>query len=103
MESALKLFRVMAYIVGVALLALVVAMVMKYTPIDQPGLVGVVAPAHGFLYVIYLMAALNLSLKARWNWWYSLGVLIAGTIPFVSFYAERKVVQRVQALPAEAV
>ncbi|GAA3829548.1 DUF3817 domain-containing protein [Sphaerisporangium flaviroseum] len=93
-ESALKPFRVMAYVVGCMLLALVVAMVVKYgfgnaTP------VAVIGPVHGFVYAVYLLAALNLGLKARWSWPYTLGVLLAGTIPLLSFVIERKVTQRV--------
>jgi integral membrane protein len=93
-QSALKPFRVMAYIVGVMLLALVAAMVLKYGFGESTG-VSIIGPIHGFLYAIYLLVALNLGLKARWSWVYLLGVLLAGTIPFLSFYAEHKVTQRV--------
>ncbi|WP_214408534.1 DUF3817 domain-containing protein [Sphaerisporangium fuscum] len=94
MESAFKPFRVMAYIVGCMLLALVAAMVVKYgfgnaTP------VAIIGPLHGFLYAVYLLTALNLGLKARWSWPFTLVVLLAGTIPFLSFVAERKAAQRV--------
>lgn len=94
MESALKPFRVMAYIVGVMLLALVAAMVLKYGFGESTG-VAVIGPIHGFLYAVYLLTALNLGIKARWSWVYLLGVLLAGTIPFLSFVVERKVTQRV--------
>nr|PZN46723.1 MAG: hypothetical protein DIU60_05790 [Actinomycetota bacterium] len=94
MESALKPFRVMAYIVGVMLLALVAAMVLKYGFGEAAG-VSIIGPIHGFLYAVYLVVALNLGLKARWSWVYLLGVLLAGTIPFLSFVVERKVTQRV--------
>jgi integral membrane protein len=94
-ESALKPFRVMAYIVGCMLLALVAAMVVKYG-FGNATLVAVVGPVHGFVYAVYLLAALNLGLKARWSWPYTLGVLLAGTVPFLSFPIERKVTQRVR-------
>lgn len=94
MESALKPFRIMAYVVGVMLLALVAAMVLKYG-FGESGAVAVIGPIHGFLYAVYLLAALNLGLKARWSWVYLLGVLLAGTIPLLSFVVERKVTQRV--------
>ncbi|WP_248963480.1 DUF3817 domain-containing protein [Sphaerisporangium perillae] len=95
MESALKPFRVMAYVVGCMLLALVAAMVVKYG-FDNATPVAIVGPVHGFIYAVYLLTALNLGLKARWSWPYTLGVLLAGTIPFLSFVIERKVTQRVQ-------
>ncbi|MEV5408090.1 DUF3817 domain-containing protein [Thermopolyspora sp. NPDC052614] len=101
MESALKPFRIMAYVVGVMLLALVGAMVLKYG-FGEGGAVSVVGPIHGFLYAVYLLTALNLGLKARWSWVYLLGVLLAGTIPLLSFVAERKVTQRVHRQTATA-
>ncbi|GLW05255.1 membrane protein [Microtetraspora sp. NBRC 13810] len=94
MESALKPFRVLAYIVGVMLLLLVTGMVLKYG-FDIAGPVSVISPIHGFLYMVYLVAALNLGLKSRWTWPYTLGVLLAGTVPFLSFVIERKVTSRV--------
>ncbi|MCW2883041.1 MAG: hypothetical protein JWQ95_7141 [Sphaerisporangium sp.] len=94
-ESALKPFRVMAYVVGCMLLALVGAMVLKYG-FDNATPVAVVGPVHGFVYAVYLLTALNLGLKARWSWPYTLGVLLAGTIPFLSFVIERKVTHRVR-------
>ncbi|RCG31011.1 DUF3817 domain-containing protein [Sphaerisporangium album] len=94
-ESALKPFRVMAYIVGCMLLALVAAMVVKYG-FDNATPAAIVSPVHGFVYAVYLLSALNLGLKARWSWPYTVGVLLAGTVPFLSFLIERKVAQRVQ-------
>jgi integral membrane protein len=100
-ESALKFYRVMAYIVGVMLLLLCAAMVVKYG-FGNSTLVAVVGPIHGFLYVIYLMAALHLGLKTRWSVGYLLLVLIAGTIPFLSFVVERNVTTRVRGQMATA-
>ncbi|MGI5269395.1 DUF3817 domain-containing protein [Nonomuraea sp. CA-218870] len=100
MESALKPFRVLAYVVGVMLLVLCVGMVLRYG-FDLPGLSKVIAPIHGGLYMLYLVAVMNLGMKARWSWPYMLGVMLGGTVPFLSFYVERRVTQRVAA-PAEA-
>ncbi|MEW9527267.1 DUF3817 domain-containing protein [Microbispora sp. NPDC049125] len=94
-ESALKFYRVMAYIVGVMLLVLCAAMVVKYG-FGSGTMVAVVGPIHGFLYMVYLAAALNLGLKTRWPVGYLLLVLIAGTIPFLSFVLERSVTDRVR-------
>ncbi|GII75279.1 hypothetical protein Sru01_02610 [Sphaerisporangium rufum] len=95
MESALKPFRVMAYVVGTMLLVLAAAMVAKYG-FGNSAPVAVAGPIHGFLYPVYLLAALNLGLKARWSWPYTLGVLLAGTVPFLSFVVERGVTRRVR-------
>jgi integral membrane protein len=101
-ESALKRFRVAAYVVGVFLLILtLVAMPMKYLG-DDKTLIAIVGPIHGFLYMVYLVVAFHLAALARWPFKYTLGVLIAGTIPFLSFVAERKVTHRVRAAQTAA-
>lgn len=96
MNGALTRFRVMAYVVGVGLLLLVVAMIAKYAGGNE-GMMHVVGPVHGFLYAIYLVLTVDLALKARWSIKGTVLVLLAGTIPFVSFYAERRVVESVRA------
>ncbi len=96
MSGALNRFRFMAYVVGVGLLGLVFAMVMKYFG-DQPQMMAVVGPVHGFLYAVYLVFTVDLALKSRWSLKGTALVLLAGTIPFVSFYAERRVVESVKA------
>lgn len=96
MESALKPFRVLAYVVGVMLLILCVAMVLRYG-FGLEEMSKIIAPIHGGLYMIYLITVMNLGMKARWNWPYMLGVMLGGTIPFLSFYVERRVHSRVRA------
>jgi integral membrane protein len=84
-------YRVIAYVVGVMLLVLVfVAMPLKYLGGD-PSAVNVVGPLHGFLYVVYLLGAFDLARRVRWSLGRMVMVALAGTIPFLSFYAERKV------------
>ncbi|MEU4697374.1 DUF3817 domain-containing protein [Nonomuraea dietziae] len=90
MESALKPFRVLAYIVGTMLLVLCVAMVLRYG-FDIPEPSKIVSPIHGFLYMLYLIAVMNLGMKARWSWGRMLGIMLAGTVPLLSFYVERRV------------
>lgn len=97
MRGALLFFRGMAYTVGVGLLILVlVAMPLKYLG-DSEGLIRVVGPLHGFLYMVYLVATVNLAFKARWTPVKMVLVMLAGTIPFVSFVAERKVTEELRA------
>lgn len=90
-RSALTRYRVIAYIVGVMLLILLfVAMPLKYFA-DNPAVMNVVGPMHGFLYVIYLLGTFDLARRVRWGLGRMVLVALAGTIPFLSFYAERKV------------
>lgn len=89
-------YRAIAYVVGVVLIALVViGMPLKYIW-DEPVVVETIGPAHGFLYMGYLLAAFDLARRARWPLGRMAVVMLAGTIPFVSFYAERVVTRWVR-------
>ena len=82
-------YRVMAYVTGVMLVLLVfVAVPLKYFA-DTPG--PVVGTAHGFLFIVYLLTALDLGVRLRWPLLRLGLVMISGTIPFMSFVAERSV------------
>lgn len=88
----------MAWVTGVLLLVLVfVAVPMKYVAHDET-LVHVVGVLHGWLYMAYLIAAFLLAYQLRWPLFRMLLLLLAGTVPFASFYAERKVVAEVKPL-----
>ena len=95
--SALLRYRVMAYVVGVLLLVLtLVAVPIKYLGHnDTP--VSIVGVAHGVLYAIFFLVTLDLAVRARWRPLSALLVVVAGTIPFLSFVAERKVTARMRA------
>lgn len=100
LEPVVTRYRVIAWVTGVTLLVMaLVAMPMKYLGEDD-SLIGVVAPAHGFLYVVYVLATLDLMLKRSWRPVRTLLVLLAGAVPFASFYTERKVVEAERAAAA---
>ncbi len=97
LRSSLTRYRVMAYVVGVMLLILVlVAMPLKYIG-GNDGPVAVIGPIHGFLYATYLLTVLDLGTKSLWTFRRTVLIMLAGTIPFVSFVAERRVTERVHA------
>ena len=94
-------FRVMAYVTGVFLLVLVfVAVPVKYLGHDGT-LVSVVGPVHGWLYLLYLVTASVLAYKLRWPGTRTALVLLAGTVPFASFVAERAVVAALRTADAQ--
>jgi len=99
LKPALTRYRVIAWIVGVLLIVLTAGTILKYTT-DNETIVAIVGPAHGFLYMAYLVLAADLARRARWRLGFTVLVLLAGTVPFLSFVAERVVTRRVQA-PAE--
>jgi integral membrane protein len=95
--GALVRYRTMAWIVGVMLILLVlVAVPLKYLA-GMPGPVAVIGTAHGFLYAVYLLASFDLALRARWTAKGTVLVLLAGTVPFLSFVAERIVTRKTRA------
>ncbi|WP_430783028.1 DUF3817 domain-containing protein [Actinoplanes sp. G11-F43] len=92
MQGALTRYRIIAWIVGVVLIALVVVgMPLKYGPTHNPVVVEAVGPFHGFLYMVYLVLAFDLARRAKWAFSRMILVMLAGTIPFFSFWAERQV------------
>lgn len=96
MGAALTRYRIIAYVVGVVLIVLVVlGMPLKYVW-HEPVVVETVGPAHGFLYLLYLLAAFDVGRRAHWPLGRMALVMLAGTVPFLSFYAERVVTRWVR-------
>jgi integral membrane protein len=79
----------------VGLLALCFALVMNRF-FDEPRYSAIVGPVHGFLYIIYLVVIVDLALKARWSLKGTILVMLSGVVPVGSFFAERKVTQKVR-------
>jgi integral membrane protein len=92
-RAALTRYRVMAWLTGIGLVVLVlVGMPQKYLGWFGGGerVVEVVGVAHGWLYVLLLITTFDLGNRLRWPWKRLVLTALAGTIPFLSFYAERK-------------
>jgi integral membrane protein len=87
-------FRVMAYVTGVFLLVLVTSMVLKYGFGNDA--LSWSAYAHGWLYMVYLVTVLLLGTALHWTPGRMVLVMLAGTIPVMSFVAERRVTRRVR-------
>lgn len=90
-SSGTTIYRVLAIITGIVLAFLtLVAIPYKYV-FDGTGTWTAYAwMAHGWLYILYFVAAVELGFRKRWPLLKILGYAIAGTIPFASFYAEYK-------------
>ncbi|MEU2716954.1 DUF3817 domain-containing protein [Streptomyces sp. NPDC007205] len=102
-KSVLTRYRVMAYTTGVLLVLLCLSMIAKYgLHIDGAAdFTRVVAIAHGWLYVIYLIFAFDLGSKAKWPVGKQLWVLLAGTIPTAAFIVERNISRELEARAAD--
>jgi integral membrane protein len=95
MASAIKFYRAMSYVVGVALLILCVGIVLRYGD-GEPLLEKVVGPLHGALYIVYLVAVVNLATKAKLRVATIVAMVLAGFVPFLAFYVEHRVVTRLE-------
>ena len=90
-------YRVLAYVTAVLLIPLV----FVATPLDLWG--GIKGPAtvlgigHGYLYMLYVVFAFECAVKLRLPLVRMLLVVLAGTIPFGAFVAERYVTRAWQA------
>ncbi len=119
MRGALLRYRVMANIVGVLLVVLVLVgvplanfdgtsmwRIIPSTP--EIWAVGSTAHdvgeaithylgvAHGWLYMIFLIMAFLLARKADWDLGFTIVTLVCGTVPILSFWAERRATARVR-------
>ncbi len=120
MRSPLLRYRVMATVVGVLLVVLILVGVplanfdgssMWGVFPSTPALVAVgstphavgeaittyLGVAHGWLYMIFLVTAFLLSRRARWEIPFTVVILVCGTVPLLSFWAEHRATARVRA------
>ena len=113
MRPALARYRVMAYLTGVFLLLLTLHVIVQYGQSRTEGLayadargLGAWLPggeawipiAHGYLYLAYVVVSVELWFRTRLSPVRMVGVVLAGTVPFMSFVAERWVSARVRPL-----
>lgn len=102
--AVLIAYRILAYVTAVLLLVLCVGVVLRYAyvavpawPVGSPTqllgrqLTMTVGVLHGNLYIVYLFVALIATVQLKVPMGRMLLVLLAGTIPFGAFFAERKV------------
>jgi integral membrane protein len=100
----LTFFKVMAFIVGIGLLVLVAEMVLSYG-FDKKGDQNPLAwwpQPHGFVYMVYLVATALLGFRVNWPLTKIVLVMLAGCVPFLSFWVEHRVSREVEAGLAEA-
>jgi len=99
-NGAFLRYRILAFVTGTLLILLVfVAIPIKWWGHNKTP-VAIIGTAHGFIFMVYLVTALDLGVRLRWPW-LKLGlIMLAGTIPFASFVAERRAHHDVNSLAA---
>jgi len=97
MTGVIKRFRVMAVIAGVMSLLLWfvdLPVVYLFDNEDWKEKVAWIPFVHGWVYAVYLLAAIQFSVKARWELRRVIWLALAGTLPIASFIAERRIVKQ---------
>ena len=95
MRAALLRYRVVANVVGVVLIVFIlVAVPLRYLG-GEPRLSETISPIHGFFYVVYLGVTVDLSRRVGWTLKRTVLVMLAGTVPFLSFVVERRMTRDV--------
>lgn len=93
-KKALTFFSITAYFTGVMLLTLCGAMIYRYGILgdtgESPRWFFTIAQIHGFGYMAFLIATVNLGTKARWEPAKWIITALGGVVPFLSFFVEKK-------------
>ena len=103
LSGALLRYRIMAWVTGVLLAVMaVVGLPLKYVfGLTEDGILhnlyAIGWVSHGWLYLLYVAAGLDICFRMRFSVVRTLGVLLAGTIPFASFFADHYVAKSVHA------
>ncbi len=87
--QAVRAFRAVAVAEAISWLALIVATVVKYTA-DQPIGVKILGPIHGALFLGYVILAIVVRARLRWNATTSLIVLVDAVLPAGGFVVARR-------------
>jgi integral membrane protein len=100
LHGAVVRYRIMAFVVGTALLVLTAIVICQYgfglkSQMKTPE--KIVAPLHGYLYLLYLVVAADLARRARWHLGRILLVVCSGFVPFLAFIVEHRVYQQMLA------
>jgi integral membrane protein len=97
MHGALIRYRVMAFVVGTALILLTIVVIFQLFGAHPTLAERIIAPIHGYLYLVYLVAAGDLARRAHWRLGRILLVVAAVFVPTLAFIVEHRVYQQMQA------
>jgi len=92
-KAAVLRYRVMAYVTGVVLIILCFVGIPLQIA-GYPAVANDVGVLHGILYIIYLVCAWQLARRLRLTVKPTLIMLLAGTVPIMTFIVERWVTRR---------
>ena len=103
MQGAVNRYRIMAYVTGILLVVLFFVAVPLKVFAHNGTLSSLVGLPHGMVcYPLYLLTTFDLYRRVRWPLSKVALIVLAGVIPFLTFYVERKVVAELRARPESA-
>jgi integral membrane protein len=86
-------YRLMAYVTGVVLVVLCLLAILQLA-VNDGAAVNLLGQVHGVLYIVYLAAAYTLARRLKLAPKPTVLLLLAGTIPVLTFIVERRVTHR---------
>ena len=90
-------YRIMAIVVGSVLIVLTLFLIsVRGLGNPEPTFYAAAWTAHGYLFPVYVVATFMLSTKLKWSFGKTVLIMLAGTIPFMSFVTERRVANEVK-------
>ena len=90
-------YRIMAIVVGSVLIVLTLFLIsVRGLGNPEPTFYAAAWTAHGYLFPVYVVATFMLSTKLKWSFGKTVLIMLAGTIPFMSFVNERRVANEVK-------
>lgn len=101
-RTLLVRYRVMAFTTAALLIILVFVGIPLQFAAGRPEVANLVGTMHGVLYLVYLYVAFALTRRLGIPKWKMALVLLAGTVPFCAFIAERKMTKRFETVAQAA-
>jgi integral membrane protein len=93
-QSALGVFRIIAICEGISFLVLLcIAMPLKYF-FNLPQAVLIIGWIHGLLFVVYMIAGLNVKIKYNWDLKKTGLAVLASLIPLGPFILDKKILSK---------
>ena len=89
MKGAVLRYRVMAYITGVLIIVVIFAGIPLQVAANNTFIVNYIGTVHGWLYLVYVLFAYLLSRRLKMRIGPTVLLLLAGTVPIMTFVVER--------------
>lgn len=109
MSKLVTAYRVLAFVVGVLLVAGSISSILKYLLTEGSALQELgdqltwIWLIHGWIYMIYVVVAFLLTRRLGWSLQFLVVMLVAGLVPVTIFFVERHVANRLKAERPELV